>query len=298
MRRGGKMRKREENLQNSSVELSMTSSKIHKSHESGLQLEDASNINSSHKVKKKHRFRYPGGEHLEIESESLCLEQPKIRKIIVDLRPTLRQVMSPDDEEIEEMESSNMASKGLFSISSGYTEQTLKDMYHHDPVYPADSTEELRICLPSIPRNQGQTTALPMEHRLSLVAVRDDGILSCNPEPKSPPVCFPKVILSQRQLPKIPNDEQGTLKNMTTGWQGVEKLQLPISELVKVANGWGDSRHHTLINHVLCSLRGKKEHDTVRSMMAVENTYEEYAHNVPKIGYAGLNVRFTCAKRS
>ncbi|CAH2292980.1 Hypothetical predicted protein [Pelobates cultripes] len=293
MRRGEKIQGRESNQQKSCVDLSLTYSKVHTP--CGIQLKDVSVFSGYHEKEK----LLPHRVDLESSSAPLFMEQPKRRKIIVDLRPTLREVMYPEEEQIN---CSTKSSEELFFVSTECSEKPQKAIEREKPVTPCNrTTGEVRICLPSIQNNCVKSKASPMGHQVvSLVAVRDDGILSCNSEDKSfetQQMCFPKIILSQRQLQKIP-DEPRTPKNVDTGWHGVEKLQLPLSELVRVAKERADSGHHTLINHVLCSLREKRLHNTIQANVLMEKMCQENTHRSQKIPCSGGNIRLTWAKRS
>nr|DBA28407.1 TPA: hypothetical protein GDO54_008778 [Pyxicephalus adspersus] len=116
----------------------------------------------------------------------------------------------------------------------------------------------------------------------------------------SSPVCFPKVLLNQVPLQKSAK-EQRPLNKMNASWLGVEKLQIPMSELVRVVKERSDSGHHTLIAQVLCSLREKQEkliHHAGKDDGALVRMHSEISHETSHIPCAFGGTRLTWMKRN
>ncbi|XP_075467570.1 uncharacterized protein LOC142501492 [Ascaphus truei] len=225
----------------------------------GIRLEDVSHLDGSLEMR---QIRCPRRGHRRLGPAPHPLEQHTVRRITVDLRPVLGQVMTSSE---GQWDSSVSESEGTASLRAERSKQRGERAEHQGPVFrPERSVGEgnLGIYLPPIVRSpEGRGAARERHRRVNLVGVTDDGSLTCHPEPKScnpPPVCFPRVILNQGPSQKTP-EKHRSLEYMSAGWRTMEKLQL--SELVQAVRERADSRHHTLINLVLCSLREKQERD-------------------------------------
>ncbi|OCU00467.1 hypothetical protein XELAEV_18006244mg [Xenopus laevis] len=205
-----------------------------------------------------HHYRCPPKMH----NNPLTVLKPEectIQKIVVDLRPALGQVLNTREEGYNSSDSSS--DPPLVWAKTLELQEAVKEQ--HEMLSPSQGTtsEEFRMYLPPIAQSQVENLESPVKlARLSLASVSNNGTITCHPEDKSgilPPVCFPKIIVSQEPMKKMP-EKQGQERNMSARWLGVEKLQLPLSELVKVISKQTEYRHHTFINQVLHSLRERR----------------------------------------
>ncbi|XP_075062052.1 uncharacterized protein LOC142150753 [Mixophyes fleayi] len=242
----------------------------------------------------KNNFRYPRREHLKPALEHHILERPIVRRITVDLRPILRQVIDACEVDISDTSS---------AISSELSEQGIQIRKERVEAQspPQKNTEPISFSLPSISnckscKEQSRPVKI-LQRRASLVAVTDEGTLTCDAEHRSsncPLVAFPKVILKPVPMQKS-SKEQRPSRNENMLWVDVDKLQLPMSELVKVVKERTDSGQHTIIAQVLCSLREKQEKAILQDVGVFERTRQETAHKTPHVGGG---IRLTWRKRN
>ncbi|XP_072260894.1 uncharacterized protein [Pyxicephalus adspersus] len=239
-------------------------------------------------------FRYPHKANLELAPHQHTQKQPIIRQITIDLRPLLKQVV--DDCEADILDTSE-ASK-----------QDNKRSYAGTDMQPPQqrNLEAFSISLPSMSSCKSRDKSRlsqTIPRTVSLVTVTDKGTLTCDSIQKSrnsSPVCFPKVLLNQVPLQKSAK-EQRPLNKMNASWLGVEKLQIPMSELVRVVKERSDSGHHTLIAQVLCSLREKQEkliHHAGKDDGALVRMHSEISHETSHIPCAFGGTRLTWMKRN
>ncbi|XP_073453247.1 uncharacterized protein [Aquarana catesbeiana] len=255
-------------------------------------IQSKTNIDSDRQPKKKN-FRYPHKTHLEPALDQPIQERPIIRQITIDLRPILGQVI--DDCEVDNEDTPEVL-KQVNKRSEAHTDI---------PSPLQRNSGAICISLPSVSICKSCETSRPsqtVQRAVSLVAVTDEGTLTCDPVQKSrnsSPAFFPKVILNQIP-PQKTSKEQRPLSKINASWQGVEKLQLPMSELVRLVKERTDSGHHTLIARVLCSLREKEEkpiHQGAQDVRLLGSMQEETSHKTPYITCAVGGTRLTWMKR-
>ncbi|OCT97546.1 hypothetical protein XELAEV_18009774mg [Xenopus laevis] len=223
-------------------------------HKGDFQPIGSSDIHSSFQ---NHHYRYPSKILLK-PITALHPEERTIQKIVVDLRPALGQVLNTCEEEYN----SSSDEPPLVWAKTSEQQEAVKEQQEILSSSQGTASEEFRIYLPPIAQSQVEHLDAPVKlARMNLASVSNNGTITCHPEDKSgmlPPVCFPKLIVSQEPMKKMP-EKQVQQRNMSARWIGVEKLQLPLSELVKVISRQTDYRHHTLINQVLHSLRERRK---------------------------------------
>eukprot|EP00079_Xenopus_tropicalis_P038593 XP_017952364.1 PREDICTED: uncharacterized protein LOC101734868 [Xenopus tropicalis] len=206
-----------------------------------------------------HHYRNPSKMHL----KPITALEPKertIQRIVVDLRPALGQVQDTKEEEYNSSDSSCDGPPLVWDKRSKQGEAVKEQQEILSPSHGTTS-EEFRMFLPPIVQSQVEHVESSVKlTRLSLASVSNNGAITCHPEDKSgilPPVCFPKIIVSQEPIKKT-YENRGQQRNMSAGWLGVEKMQLPLSELLKVLSKQTEYRHHTFINQVLHTLRERR----------------------------------------
>ncbi|KAM4706805.1 uncharacterized protein O3C94_000858 [Discoglossus pictus] len=267
---------------------------------------------------KKPHFRYPRRRHLNPKPISPLPEKPTIRRIMVDLRPALEQVMNSSE---GDSSSSDSGSEGLSTLRAEASKQQEEGGKYRGSVSPPKRqiTGELRIQLPPTVKSQGKSRepqglqSPPMVksqgksresheeyRRVNLVAVTDDGTLTYHQEAKNGdphPVCFPRVILSQEYSQKT-TEKHRPPRHIPSEWLTVEKLQLPLSELVKAVRERADSGQHALITRVLCSIREKQEQLNSRQNVRVDEPPTGHLPQSRRIQHKQDCVKLTWAKRS
>ncbi|XP_068090141.1 uncharacterized protein [Hyperolius riggenbachi] len=266
-------------------------------------------------------FRYPRKTNLKSSPDQHSQEQPMIRHIIIDLRPVLRQII--DDGEVETAYVSKQERKRPDAytqaqapqsqgeeINETHTEEKAPqrqgrkqgDVHMKAPASPIQrNSGVISISLPSIVNcksSEEETRPAHVHPTVNLVAVTSEGTFTCKTKKESrdpSPVCFPRVILNQDPLQKASKEQR---HNMNSLWLGVDAL--PMAELVRVVKEKTDSRHHTLISQVLCSLREKQEKVVLEDQHSVgmqEGMLVEASHKAPLVPCVGGAARLTWMKR-
>lgn len=154
-------------------------------------------------------FRYPHKTHLKPALDQPIPERPIIRQITIDLRPILGQVIDAcevDNEDTPEvLKQENKRSEPHTDISSSLQR----------------NSRAISISLPSVSSCKSCEKSRPpqtVERAVSLVAVTNEGTLTCDPVHKSRNSCsafFPKVILNQIP-PQKTSKEQRPLSKVST----------------------------------------------------------------------------------
>ncbi|KAM4048971.1 uncharacterized protein ACNLHF_026903 [Anomaloglossus baeobatrachus] len=284
-------------------------------------------------------FRYPHKVESHAASEHIMEEQPIVRRIIVDLRPVLKEAVDPVDlyeEDISDTENESIStpphshqemSRTSYSHStslqlseqdlqsentsvspSGLFNQGFNKRYASlEEEYPIlRNTESIRFSLPSLRNCHSiEEKSKPAQNglqRVNLVQLTNTGTLTFDKEQQfsvASSVTFPKIILKELPSQKMPKDsEQRPSGYENTFWLGLEKRQLPISELVRVIKEQTNSEQHTFITKVLCSLREKQEKDTVLQDVGVpRRKYKDSSQKIPQIPCRSGEIRLTWIKR-
>ncbi|KAM5191567.1 uncharacterized protein ACMZJ9_000411, partial [Mantella aurantiaca] len=246
----------------------------------------------SHNEKK--YFRYPHKTQFEPAWDQHTQERPIIRQITIDLRPILGQVIDACEADVSD---TSEVSKQVDKISDTCTNTQCPRQRN---------SRAISISLPSVPSCKSREESRPpqtVQRTVSLVALTDKGKLSCNRVQKSrdsSPTFFPKVILNQVPVQKT-SKEQRPLNKINPSWLGVEKLQLPMSELLRVVKERTNSGHHTLIAQVLCSLREKQEkliHHGGQDVQVLGRMHAETSHKAAYVACDDGGTRLTWMKRS
>ncbi|KAM3936791.1 uncharacterized protein RB166_000782 [Leptodactylus fuscus] len=270
-------------------------------------------------------------QHTEV-LQHIMQEQRIVRRITVDLRPVLREAIDLCEEDILDPENETNSvstvaasdqglSKEFYSQSTSQQlskqdlqrdnclmstseclEHGLKRRYEKES--PIQSNSQTKgFFLPSLQNchscEEKLKPAQKSPQRVNMMEM-NTGKLSFDKEQEfrvSPPVFFPKIILKEVPSQKICK-EQRPLENENTLWLGLEKLQLPISELVKVIKVHTNSEQHTLIAKVLCTLRKKKEKDTLHQVGVLGRMFDETSQKIPQMSCGGGETRLTWIKRS
>ncbi|XP_063770435.1 uncharacterized protein LOC134902137 [Pseudophryne corroboree] len=244
-------------------------------------------------------FRCPRRDDIKPAQEHHIPARPTVHRITVDLRPILSQVTDECEVDISDT-NSKVSSASTSELSEKQMKRKNESVETQSP--PQRNTGAIRLSLPSISNcktlNEQSRPVEIDKRRASLVAVTDEGTLTCNPEHNpndSLLVAFPKVILKQIP-PQMNVKEQRPLQNqINTFWVDVEKLQLPMSELVKVVKERTDSGQHTMIAQVLCSLRERQKNAIRQDVGVLRRTCQETLQKTP---HEGGGVRLTWMKRS
>ncbi|XP_073511240.1 uncharacterized protein [Phyllobates terribilis] len=230
-------------------------------------------------------FRYPHKVQQDATTEHIIQEQPIVRKIIVDLRPVLREAVDLCEEDVSDTENNSISTAAHSDQELNRTScsrSTLERLSEQDLQSENSSIstsglldrglskrhaclegDSISFSLPSLRKCESCEEKLkPAQNdhrRFNLVEITNRGTLTFDKEQQfsvAPPVSFPEIILKELPSQKM-SKEQRPSANENTLWMGLEKLQLPISELVRVTKEQTNSDHHTLIAKVLCSLREK-----------------------------------------
>ncbi|XP_073403149.1 uncharacterized protein [Dendrobates tinctorius] len=277
-------------------------------------------------------FRYPHKVQHNATTEHVIQEQPMVRRIIVDLRPVLREAVHLCEEDVADTENKSISSAvhSDQELNTSYSHSTLERLSEQD-LQSEDSSistsglldrglNERQECLegehPILRNTDSMSFSLPSlwkcesceeklkpaqndHRRLSLVEMTNRGTLTFDKEQQfsvDPPVSFPKIILKELPSQKM-SKEQKPSANENTLWMGLEKLQLPISELVRVTKEQTNSGHHTLIAKVLCSLREKQEKDILQHVGELGRTDKNSLQKIPQIPCRSGEIRLTWIKR-
>ncbi|XP_077127547.1 uncharacterized protein LOC143783131 [Ranitomeya variabilis] len=262
-------------------------------------------------------FRYPHKVQHNATTEHIIHEQPVVRRIIVDLRPVLREAVDLCEEDVaatenksistaahsdqelnrtsyshstlERLSEQDLQSENSSNSTSGLLDRGLNKRHEClEGEYPIlRNPDSMSFSLPSLWKCESCEEKLkPAQNdhrRLNLVEITNGGTLTFDKEQQfsvTPPVSFPKIILKELPSQKMSKEQRPSAKENTL-WMGLEKLQLPISELVTVMKEQTNSGHHTLIAKVLCSLREKQEKDTLQHVGELRRTDKNSSQKIP-----------------
>ncbi|XP_069820567.1 uncharacterized protein [Dendropsophus ebraccatus] len=291
----------------------------------GVQMKDYKNVA---KVIVKDHFRYPHKVQYNAAPQHIKQEKTIVRRITVDLRSVLKEAIELCEEDVSDTENeSNSATalldQGLNTEPNSYS--TLSEQNFQSEIISSSTSQILEqglnrryisveekppiqktigLSIPTLqncerheekskPAQKGQT-------RVNLVEITNTGTLTFDKKEQftvTPPVSFPKIILQELPSQKMSKEKKQSL-NENASWLGLEKMQLPISELVRVIKEQANSEQHTLIAKVLYSLREKQEKDTLQHVGVLGRIYNETSQKIPQIPGGGGEIRLTWIKRS
>ncbi|XP_053556640.1 uncharacterized protein LOC128647985 [Bombina bombina] len=159
----------------------------------------------------KPHFKFPCNQHISGTPVTTLSNKPPVRRIMVDLRPVLEQVMESSD---EEEDSSDCRNKCIYHLrDESFQSQREENKFRVSvPLNKNKGIREVNVYLPPLPQSQAESrTELEEQRRVTLVAVRHDGALTCHSKPKPTyplPDCFPRVILNQEPAQKTLEKER------------------------------------------------------------------------------------------
>ncbi|XP_056407996.1 uncharacterized protein LOC130305772 [Hyla sarda] len=305
----------------------------------GVALREYKNVEKSFV---KHNFRYPHKVQRNAAPEHIVQEKPIVHRITVDLRPVLREAFDLCEEDVSDIENESNSiptpapsdqglNRELYSQStsqiseqdlqrekspSGLIEQGLKRRYVslEEKSLIQRNLKPISFSLPSLQNceshEEKSKLAQKGQQRVNLVEITNTGTLTFDKKEQftiTSPVSFPKIILKEFPSQKMSKEQRPSF-NENTSWLGLEKMQLPISELVKVIKEQTNSEQHTLITKVLCSLREKhdityacihcREKDSLQHVGVLGRMYKETSQKIPQIPCGGGEIRLTWIKRN
>ncbi|XP_071982665.1 uncharacterized protein [Engystomops pustulosus] len=311
--------------------LSLNSSSLLKPQAANIQSNDYENMERG---LLKNIYRYPHRVQQIAAPEHTMQEQAitVVRHITVDLRPVLREAVDLCEEESSDAEKrpkspavcldqglhrefdSHLISQrpsvhDLQSENSSVSTSELLEQGWNRRYFSLENEGRIQsnpgtisFSLPSLQNNEGcekkWKPSQKSQRRISLLEI-NKRLLSFEKDKQlrvTPPVSFPKIIL--KELSSQKSKEQRLLPNENPAWLGLENLQLPVSDLVKVIKEQTSSEQHTLIAKVLCSLREKQEKDTLHHVRVPGRMNKESPQKIPQIPCGGGEIRLTWIKRS
>nr|XP_033811549.1 uncharacterized protein LOC117365337 [Geotrypetes seraphini] len=176
-------------------------------------------------------------------------QQPKVRKILVDLQSALEQVWESEDAWEGSNDSESCTSgKEREQRGPGTKRPNKSSKVKPDPKLP--------VHLPPIQSHcKQQEEEQALQRKVTLVKVLEDGTLSSQSLPKassSSQISFPRIIL---QPPGKQRIREMVVKENNAGFEFAADLQIPISLLLQKATERINSRNHTQIAQLLRALR-------------------------------------------
>ncbi|XP_030396298.1 uncharacterized protein LOC115638615 isoform X1 [Gopherus evgoodei] len=190
-------------------------------------------------------------------------EKPKLRKILVDLRPVLENVMEPWDSWEGCSETRSVRSAGCSPRECGQPSRGGRDS--RGGASAAEDQTHRVTSLPPIaaqPRDSGQA-AVACKPPLSQAQAPRDGALARRAAPRqepTAPVTFPKISLQPEPAEQLPPPERSSSAE-TAGAGSLLRperspdIQLPTRLLLQRLQETTTSQHHQLIAQALQALR-------------------------------------------
>ncbi|XP_065434772.1 uncharacterized protein LOC122174836 [Chrysemys picta bellii] len=192
----------------------------------------------------------------QVPRDAASREKPKLRKILVDLRPVLENVMEPWDSWEGRSETRSVRSAGSSPRECGQPSRGGRDSRGE-----ASAVEDQTHRVPSLPPIAAQPTG--QEPHLSQAPAPRDGALArraaARREPPAP-VSFPKISLQPEPTEQLPPPERSSSAEMAGAGSLLRPerspdIQLPTRLLLQRLQETTTSQNHQLIAQALQSLR-------------------------------------------